>query len=62
MNDGKTMRALQLVANQKPFEFRDLPIPLAGPGDVVIKVGGSGACASDLHVMDVSSKIMVSLR
>jgi propanol-preferring alcohol dehydrogenase len=29
----------------------DLPEPEPGPGQVVIKVGGAGACHSDLHVM-----------
>jgi propanol-preferring alcohol dehydrogenase len=32
-------------------EVVDLPEPEPGPGEVVIKVGGAGACHSDLHVM-----------
>ena len=31
------------------YEFHDVPIPEAGPGDVVIKVAGAGLCGSDLH-------------
>ncbi|MGY1616106.1 NAD(P)-dependent alcohol dehydrogenase [Geodermatophilus sp. SYSU D00691] len=45
------MRALQLTKWQSDAELRDVPEPEAGPGQVVIKVGGAGACHSDLHVM-----------
>src|SRR3954447_18347767 len=44
------MRALQLT---KPsvLELVDLPDPVAGPGEVVVRVGGAGLCHSDLHVL-----------
>jgi len=45
------MRALQLKSFQSDPELVDLPEPEPGPGEVVIKVGGAGACHSDLHVM-----------
>src|SRR3984885_13933631 len=45
------MRALQLKSFQSEPELVDLPEPEPGPGEVVIKVGGAGACHSDLHVM-----------
>src|ERR1700719_1968880 len=45
------MRALQLKSFQSDPELGDLPEPEPGPGQVVIKVGGAGACHSDLHVM-----------
>ena len=45
------MRALQLKAFQSDPELVELPEPEPGPGQVVIKVGGAGACHSDLHVM-----------
>jgi propanol-preferring alcohol dehydrogenase len=45
------MRALQLKSFQSDPELVDLPEPEPGPGQVVIKVGGAGACHSDLHVM-----------
>lgn len=46
------MKAYQLVGWQQPAELRDVPVPEPGPGEVLIKVGGAGACHSDLHVMD----------
>jgi propanol-preferring alcohol dehydrogenase len=46
------MRAYQLTAWQSPPEMRDVPVPEPGPGEVLIKVGGAGACHSDLHLME----------
>ncbi|MBE0597897.1 MAG: NAD(P)-dependent alcohol dehydrogenase [Desulfuromonadales bacterium] len=46
------MKALQLVAWQQEPELREVPVPEPGPGQVLIKVGGAGACHSDLHVME----------
>lgn len=45
------MRALQLVGWKQPPEMRDVPDPEPGPGAVVIRVAGAGACHSDLHLM-----------
>jgi alcohol dehydrogenase, propanol-preferring len=45
------VRALQLKSFQSNPELVDLPEPEPGPGQVVIKIGGAGACHSDLHVM-----------
>jgi propanol-preferring alcohol dehydrogenase len=46
------MKAYQLLEWQQPPEFRDVPVPEPGPGEILIKVGGAGACHSDLHVME----------
>jgi propanol-preferring alcohol dehydrogenase len=46
------MKAYQLVAWQQPPEWREVPVPEPGPGQVLIRVGGAGACHSDLHVME----------
>ncbi|HEY3486278.1 MAG TPA: alcohol dehydrogenase catalytic domain-containing protein, partial [Ilumatobacteraceae bacterium] len=46
------MRALQLTGWQQPPEIREVPEPEPGPGQVVVRVGGAGACHSDLHIMD----------
>ena len=32
--------------------MRDVEVPEPGPGEVLVKVGGAGACHSDLHVME----------
>lgn len=46
------MKAYQLTAWQQPPELREVEVPEPGPGEVLIKVGGAGACHSDLHVME----------
>ncbi|MBY8874766.1 NAD(P)-dependent alcohol dehydrogenase [Micromonospora sp. PLK6-60] len=45
------MRALRLPNWKTEPELVDVPQPEPGPGQVVVKVGGAGACHSDLHLM-----------
>ncbi|MCK2215572.1 NAD(P)-dependent alcohol dehydrogenase [Actinomadura sp. ATCC 31491] len=45
------MRALRLTAWKSDPELVEVPDPEPGPGQVVVKVGGAGACHSDLHLM-----------
>ncbi len=45
------MRALQLTSWKHDAELRDVAEPEPAAGQVVIKVGGAGACHSDLHLM-----------
>ena len=33
---------------QRPAELREVPVPEPGPSQVLVKVGGAGACHSDL--------------
>jgi propanol-preferring alcohol dehydrogenase len=49
------MKAFQFVEFQKPAELREVAVPEPGPGQVLIKLGGAGACHSDLHVMEAPS-------
>jgi propanol-preferring alcohol dehydrogenase len=46
------MKAFQFVEFQKPAQLREVPVPEPGPGQVLIKIGGAGACHSDLHVLE----------
>jgi alcohol dehydrogenase, propanol-preferring len=46
------MKAFQVVEWQKPAELREVPVPEPGPGEVLIKIGGAGACHSDLHILE----------
>jgi len=45
------MQALQLTGWKQPGELVEVEVPEPGPGQVLIKVGGAGACHSDLHLM-----------
>jgi propanol-preferring alcohol dehydrogenase len=46
------MRAVQLTEWQHEAELVEVRDPVAGPGQVVVAVGGAGLCHSDLHMMD----------
>jgi len=46
------VKAYQLTAWQSEPEMREVEVPEPGPGQVLVKVGGAGACHSDLHLME----------
>ena len=45
------MRAYVFSQWQTKAELCEVPIPEPGHGEVLIKIGGAGACHSDLHIM-----------
>ena len=45
------MRALRLMDWKSEPELVEVPDPQPGPGEVVVRIGGAGACHSDLHLM-----------
>jgi alcohol dehydrogenase, propanol-preferring len=47
----RRMKALQIPAWKSAPELREVPEPTPGPGQVVVRVGGAGACHSDLHLL-----------
>jgi len=46
------MTAFRLPGWQEAAILTEVPVPSPGPGEVLLKVGGAGACHSDLHLMD----------
>lgn len=46
------MKAMILEAARRPLRMAELPMPEAGPGQIVIKVKACGVCRTDLHVAD----------
>ncbi len=46
------MKALRLTRWGSQAELCEVGVPEPGPGQVLIKIGGAGACHSDLHLMD----------
>jgi len=47
-----TMRAMVLEGAGRPLILKELPVPGAGAGQVLIKVIACGICRTDLHVID----------
>lgn len=45
------MKALRLRSWQNGPALEEVPVPLPGTGEVLVRVGGAGACHSDLHLM-----------
>jgi propanol-preferring alcohol dehydrogenase len=45
------MRALRLENWHSRAVLREVDVPTPGPGEVLVQVGGAGACHSDLHLM-----------
>jgi L-iditol 2-dehydrogenase len=48
------MKAL-ILKDYMQFAYEDFPQPKAGPGEVLVRVGGCGICGSDVHGMDGST-------
>jgi alcohol dehydrogenase, propanol-preferring len=49
---GIPIKAYRLLAWGRAPELCDVPVPEPGPGEVLVKVAGAGACHTDLHIMD----------
>ena len=45
------MKAQRLVDWKTDPELAEVPKPTPGPSEVIVRIGGAGACHSDLHVM-----------
>jgi propanol-preferring alcohol dehydrogenase len=46
------MKAMILEAPGQLLQCRDIPDPVPGPGEVLVKVAACGVCRTDLHVVD----------
>jgi propanol-preferring alcohol dehydrogenase len=46
------MKAMVCIATQRPLVERDVPVPVPGPGQVLIRVAACGVCRTDLHLVD----------
>jgi propanol-preferring alcohol dehydrogenase len=46
---SETMQAAFVVAFGKPLVLREVPIPVPGPGEVLVKTEACGVCHTDLH-------------
>jgi propanol-preferring alcohol dehydrogenase len=52
MNIPNKMRAMLLAEQRSPLQLSQVPVPVAGTGQVLLKVHTCGICRTDLHVLD----------
>ncbi|MCB0254335.1 MAG: alcohol dehydrogenase catalytic domain-containing protein, partial [Anaerolineae bacterium] len=43
------MKAVQLIEINRPLELREVPVPVPGANDVLVRVRAAGICHSDVH-------------
>lgn len=43
------MKAVRLVKPGQPLALQEVPVPLPGPGEVLVRVKAAGVCHSDVH-------------
>ncbi len=48
------MRAARFDAGARRLEVQDVPVPVPGPAEVLVKVEACGICLSDVHLLDGS--------
>jgi propanol-preferring alcohol dehydrogenase len=46
------MRAMRLERPRTPLREEEVPVPEAGPGQLLLKVSACGVCRTDLHIVD----------
>jgi len=47
-----TMRAMLLDAPHAPLRLAEVPAPIPGPGQTLLRVHACGVCRTDLHILD----------
>ena len=55
------MNAARLHAYGEPLRLDEVPKPRPGPGQILIRVEGTGFCHSDLHVIDGEIRVLPRL-
>ena len=48
----KTMKAAVVHEFGKPLTIEEVPVPAAGPGQILVKIAATGVCHTDLHAAD----------
>lgn len=54
----KTMLAVRLTGWGQPPEVCQVPVPVPGSGELLLRVDAAGLCHSDLHVMDADPGVL----
>ncbi len=46
------MRAARMHGYKRPLQLEEVPVPVPGPEEVLVKVGGAGMCRTDYQLID----------
>lgn len=46
------MRAMLFYGKGVPLRLEELPVPVPGPGEILLRVSACGICRTDLHIID----------
>jgi len=49
---GRCMRAARFHGPRSEIRIEEIPYPVAGPGEVVVRVAACGVCGSDVHFLE----------
>eukprot|EP01036_Dinobryon_divergens_P003004 gene3004-3955_t len=52
MSIPKTMKAAVVTEHKGAFSISDLPMPIPGKGQALMKIIASGVCHTDVHAVD----------
>jgi propanol-preferring alcohol dehydrogenase len=58
---AKMMKAAVVRQFGKPLVIEDVPVPLPGPGEILVKVMACGVCHTDLHAAEGDWPVKPSL-
>ena len=48
----RTMKAAVVRAFKEPLSIEEVPVPVPGAGQILVKIAASGVCHTDLHAAD----------
>ena len=51
----KSMKALVKENKERSYTYKDVPEPVPGPGDLLVRPTKVGLCGSDIHFYDWTS-------
>ena len=57
MPAGPHMLVFRLVGWQRPPQLVEIPVPVPGPGEVLVRVAGNGLCHSDITMMEMPGEV-----
>ena len=46
------MRAARMYGYKQPLQLEEIDVPIPGPEEVLIRVGGAGMCRTDFQLID----------